>query len=347
MPLDSVSPHGGAVGSPDPDDTALGMEANHGVHSESDPPGGPAIEDVSRTLRGIEALADPEVLARAVAALRHVLQRDPEDERARWALGEALRLRGGLLEALDCYRRILRTNPGHRRAGRLAAILGNEAAPGGNGGEGVRPAPFVHTARFLSGREQDDVWSVVTEAGFRPAGVVSCGGVKGVDPAVRSSRVLQTGLAFRELRNWFRERVVAALEGAWERLQMEPFPIGRTEVQLTSHRAGDFFGLHKDAVGPGATGERRVTFVYYFHKRPRRFSGGDLLLFDTDPARDACGVKYTRIAPSHNSILFFPSDCYHVVLPVACEGAEFEDGRFTLNGWMHPAESGTVAPQAR
>ena len=323
------------------------MEADHGAHSENVPPGGPVIEDVSRTLRRIEALANPEVLARAVAASRQVLQRDPEDERARWALGETLRLMGELSGALDCYRRILRANPGHRRAGRLAAILGgNGAFPSGNDGEGVRPAPFVLSTRFLSDREQDDVWSVATEARFTPAGVVSSSGGKRIAAAIRSSRVLQTGPGFRELRSWFRERVLAALEGAWERLQMEPFSIGRTEVQLTSHRAGDFFGLHHDAGGSGATGERRVTFVYYFHKRPKRFSGGDLLLFDTDPARDACGAKYTRIAPLHNSILFFPSNCYHVVLPVACEGSDFQDGRFTLNGWMHPADRGTDAPQA-
>ena len=88
-----------------------------------------------------------------------------------------------------------------------------------------------------------------------------------------------------------------------------------------------------------------MTFVYYFHRQPRRFSGGDLLLFDTDPEQDACGAKYTRIAPSHNSILFFPSACYHQVLPVVCESSD-DAGRFTLNGWTHPADTPTDAPRA-
>ena len=292
---------------------------------------------MNRTPTGIERLADPEVLARAVTALRQALHRDPEDERARWALGEALRQKGELTEALDCCRWILRTNPGHRGAGRLAAILGESGMH--MGGDGVRPAPFVHTARFLSAREQDDVWSVARESRFKPAEVVSSGGAKRIAPNVRSSRVSQAAPVFKELRSWFRERVLAALEDSWARLQMEPFAVGRTEVQLTSHRTGDFFGLHKDAVaGSGGAEGRRVTFVYYFHKRPRRFRGGDLLLFDTDPARGACGAKYTRIAPSHNSLLFFPSNCYHLVLPVVCKSADLEDGRFTLNGWIHPAD---------
>lgn len=311
------------------------------------PTGAPVAKDVNRTATGIERLADPEVLARAVTALRQALRRNPEDERARWALGEALRQKGELTEALDCYRRILRANPGHRRAGRLAAILGGSGAPPGDGEEGVRPAPFVHIARFLSDGEQDDVWSVATQGRFTSAGLVSGSGAGYIDPDHRSSRVLQTSPAFRCVKSWFRERVFAALEDAWEPLQTEPFAIGRTEVQLTSHRTGDHFGLHKDAAAGGAAAEgRRVTFVYYFHRQPRRFSGGDLLLFDTDPAQDACGRKYTRIAPSHNSILFFPSDCYHLVLPVVGESADFKDGRFTLNGWIHPAGSGTDAPEA-
>lgn len=121
---------------------------------------------------------------------------------------------------------------------------------------------------------------------------------------------------------------------------MEPFAIGRTEVQLTVHRSGDVFRPHIDTVpGRGVIAGHRVTFVYYFHRKPRRFSGGDLLLFDTAPALGACGAHYTRIVPSHNSILFFPSSLFHHVLPVVCESAHAEHGRFTLNGWFHPANT--------
>ena len=40
------------------------------------------------------------------------------------------------------------------------------------------------------------------------------------------------------------------------------------------------------------------------------------------------------IEPLCGSIVFFPSECLHEVAPVAC-GADFGDGRFTVNGWVH------------
>ena len=40
------------------------------------------------------------------------------------------------------------------------------------------------------------------------------------------------------------------------------------------------------------------------------------------------------IEPLCGSIVFFPSECLHEITPVAC-GADFGDGRFTVNGWVH------------
>ena len=51
---------------------------------------------------------------------------------------------------------------------------------------------------------------------------------------------------------------------------------------------------------------RRLSYVYYFHRQPRPFRGGDLLLYDTD--RQAGNFEmgvFTRIEPLHNSIVFF------------------------------------------
>ena len=42
---------------------------------------------------------------------------------------------------------------------------------------------------------------------------------------------------------------------------------------------------------------------------------------------------FSRIEPLCDSIVFFPSECLHEITPVAC-GAEFGDGRFTVNGWI-------------
>jgi len=36
-----------------------------------------------------------------------------------------------------------------------------------------------------------------------------------------------------------------------------------------------------------------------------------------------------------NSIVFFPSNYLHEVLPTRCPSGEFADSRLTYNGWLH------------
>jgi 6-pyruvoyl-tetrahydropterin synthase len=49
--------------------------------------------------------------------------------------------------------------------------------------------------------------------------------------------------------------------------------------------------------------------------------------------------NYKTIEPRNNSIVFFDSRCKHEVMPVCCPSRQFEDGRFTLNGWLRREEN--------
>ena len=83
----------------------------------------------------------------------------------------------------------------------------------------------------------------------------------------------------------------------------------------------------------GCSRPNRATPRCYFHRAPRPFVGGDLLLHDAGRAG-----AFSRIEPLPGSIVFFPSGCLHEITPVAC-GAEFGDGRFTVQGWVSPRGS--------
>ena len=86
--------------------------------------------------------------------------------------------------------------------------------------------------------------------------------------------------------------------------------------------------------------------LYFFHPEPRRFSGGDLLLYDADAETNACPFKaFSRIVPLRNSIVFFPSRALHQVAPVTCDTDDFESGRFVVNG--HVRVRGGGAPVGR
>ncbi|MFY7960935.1 MAG: 2OG-Fe(II) oxygenase, partial [Elsteraceae bacterium] len=77
---------------------------------------------------------------------------------------------------------------------------------------------------------------------------------------------------------------------------------------------------------------------YYLHRIPKRFSGGDLLLFDEpSPDQVRSSMEFTRITPAENSLLLFPSVSLHAVTPVSLESEDRLDGRLTLNGWLHAA----------
>jgi SM-20-related protein len=136
----------------------------------------------------------------------------------------------------------------------------------------------------------------------------------------------------------FRERVRSDLPAVLKKLQIPYFTISEIECQITSHNDDHYFVRHIDS-GISAT-SRVVTFVYYFHNEPRRFDGGSLRLYKgkLENGIYTCGETNVDINPKNNTMLFFPSACYHEVLPIKCSSGEFKDSRFTVNGWVRMAK---------
>jgi SM-20-related protein len=167
------------------------------------------------------------------------------------------------------------------------------------------------------------------EAEFKPSKAVG-GGRKS-----RKSLVLYDLGDFEEM---FRELVRADLLEVLEKLQIPAFPVSEIEVQLTSHNNNHYFVRHRDS-GPKVA-SRIVTFVYYFHNEPRGFEGGALRLYKGRLHNGiySCGEAAVDLAPTRNTMLFFPSACYHEVLPIKCPSGEFRDSRFTVNGWIRRAK---------
>lgn len=137
-----------------------------------------------------------------------------------------------------------------------------------------------------------------------------------------------------EFTSLFEDKIKHHLQEVLQRIGMKPFPLGRVEMQITASSDGDYFRLHRDTDG---TDTREVSFVYFFHGEPRRFSGGELRIYPTrmyegrlEPADHAA-----TLSPRQDSIVFFPSLNDHELLPVRVASGDFADGRFSVNGWIH------------
>lgn len=156
-----------------------------------------------------------------------------------------------------------------------------------------------------------------------------------IDPAARVSRVVY-GDRLTALTPAITEAVECRLGDALPALGIPDFERAAYEIQLTCHNDGEFFHRHTDS-GSRATVDRTVSFVYYFHHVPKGHRGGELVFFDGDR-------PVVSIDPPNDSLVLFDPRTPHEVRPVCCPSKRFEDGRFTLNGWIrrpvaHPRSS--------
>jgi SM-20-related protein len=223
-------------------------------------------------------------------------------------------------------------------------------------GIGVLDAPASVRAQcvvldeFLAPQELDELisFALQREAEYQSSGVVSPSGDPGViDYNHRRSRVL---MDLGKHEDVILERIRGVLPRVLDQLGIEDFPVTRVEAQITASNDGDFFGAHSDD-SHELIASRRLTFVYFFHREPRQFEGGELRLHDSRgserhagtgsyrPGRNQTGGyqtgAYQTIKPQQNQIVFFPCSVLHEITPVECPSRAFADSRFTLNGWLH------------
>jgi len=250
------------------------------------------------------------------------------------ASARVLRALGRLEDSAAAYRRVLATAPAQREAQRLAPALAGDA-PGLVAGDGLAAVPFLRLRSPVSGEAHDALRERLLSLlpAFRPATVHAVADAPGsLDPA-RSARVLfRLPPEAAALRAW--------LEAEQGRLLTALLPdspaIGGLELQATLSGAGDRYAPHRDS-GDRSTDARSLTLVYYMHRRPRRFAGGALRLYDSDLATGHwLGGGYTRIEPDDGTLLLFPAAAWHEIEPVTgC--ADPLDGRLTVNGWFRAA----------
>jgi len=194
------------------------------------------------------------------------------------------------------------------------------------------PAPYRRIEGFMGPAMVERLLDLAQEreGDFVPTRVGN--GTDGaVNPAIRSSLLLRD---FGGLRAELEARFAAVLDAAVRDLRLSPIRLHSLELELVAHNEGAFYSEHIDTfTGQSDIGkDRALSGVYYFHRHPKGFSGGDLRLHAIAPAADGMR-RFTDIPPDPDTFVLFPSWAPHEVMKVSCPSGAFPDSRFAVNCW--------------
>lgn len=128
----------------------------------------------------------------------------------------------------------------------------------------------------------------------------------------------------------------AALDASYERIAAEvgtsEFARQPSELHMAAHRDGQHLPRHIDTLTGRADAavrdQRSVSLVYYCHRTPRAFSGGELVMYAM------MGDGRQVIEPRHDRLVAFPSFAPHEIARVDVPGNRFADARFALVSWL-------------
>jgi len=197
----------------------------------------------------------------------------------------------------------------------------------------IEPVPYIRIPGFLSEEENRAVFDYAMRK--RPDYAASK-----VDTDVKGHRKSQVILRVEGLDFDFDGRVREIVTDALDYFKMPVPTATKLETQLSTHNEGGFYRIHNDN-GTPRTATRVLTYVYYFHREPIAYKGGQIRLYDTrfESRTSRPAETFIQIQPENNMLLLFPSRVMHEVLPTYCASGEFADGRFTLNGWVRSQAS--------
>lgn len=189
------------------------------------------------------------------------------------------------------------------------------------------PAPFVLFNHFLDRVANQALLdeSISKQANFTQTEINK------LDPTGKTGRTNLVNYDVGVAGELMRVLVAEKLPLICERLNVPNIALKFIHLKLASYLHGDFFHAHQD--NGHNHPDRKISFVYYFHREPKPYQGGDLLLYDTRMAPCAyVRSLYTRIIPQNNDAIFFPSEYFHEVVPVESSNRHFASSRFTMAG---------------
>lgn len=197
----------------------------------------------------------------------------------------------------------------------------------------IQPAPYSIFSNFLSTEERNHFWQLAqnNKDRFNDAGI-GLGEKNVIDESKRVTQVLQLNKDDKIL---FLNHLKPVVLKSLERFKIHNNGIKSIEVKLTAHDEGGFFEIHQDGFEVVGNGHRHLSWIYYFHKTPKRYKGGELVIFDSTCQPEEhryMPSEFTRYIPKDNELIIFPSWFHHGVTHVRKQIGDFSASRFAVAG---------------
>jgi SM-20-related protein len=188
----------------------------------------------------------------------------------------------------------------------------------------MKPLPYVRIDKFLDEAMVDELYRYALDAEqrFEKSGVIG-------DASWRESRLVYSFAPWDDV---IRQRIAVIAPAALEALGGPRCRLDAIETQMTVHGEGHYFHDHWDSGSPDTAG-RVLSYVYYFCRSPKPFTGGELIVYEGVPPAAPVHV----VEPRRNTLVMFLSTQWHAVKETHVASRAFSDGRFTANGWVRVA----------
>jgi len=255
---------------------------------------------------------DSELVRQGLDSLTIRLQLHPEDSRLLEQAAIYSRMLGDLAQAKHWLQQVTPVNLSPAAQEMLRILCGENPGSELDPAE-TWPSPFLMIEDFLPARDVQLLLQLVQQnrEQFKPSTFFRQQDDlydSSYDSTYRQSSTWHTA----ELDAVFNTRVQDLFPELQQMLRVPAFDLQRIGKKLLIYEQGDFFAAHHDA-----SHQRQISFGYFLFPGEKAFTQGDFILYDTN-RHDGSYLprQYTRFTCRHNSIVFFPSACWHEVTPL-------------------------------
>lgn len=197
------------------------------------------------------------------------------------------------------------------------------------------PTKALHIARFLPREERNEFFDIVckNQDVFQSLGLPGTPAGPTKHFSLEMDRIGGKGSdAIQTVHKLLARRIIDQLPIMFETLGIEPFNVSDMPINLINGLHGHWADTHADSTN----GEYQISILYYFHRVPKMFSGGDLEFYASDDEllSGHSEKPLFSIDLEDNLLVAFPSETFHGVTKVLSDSKDVVDGRFVAVGFL-------------